>query len=164
MIRRIAGLYAVGKTVRNTAPEARLAVRRELSAPIVGAMKPWLEKQLSNPSSGSRLAEHIRYTLGAWDGLVQFLNDGRLELDTNPIENLIRPVALTRRNSLFAFHDVGAENWAALASIIATCKPKGVEPTAHLTATMTAIVEGHPMSRIDDLMAWRFAETSTPIA
>jgi hypothetical protein len=132
--------------VRGFAPDARLAARRQLSAPIVAAMKPWLQKQLSRISSGSRLAEHIRYTLGAWDGLVHFLDDGRLELDANPIETLILPVALTRKNSLFAGHEIGAENWAMLASLV---------------ATMTAILDGHPMSRIDELMPWRFQATSS---
>jgi transposase len=164
MIRHIAGLYAVEKTVRGFAPDARLAARRQLSAPIVAAMKPWLEKQLSHISKGSKLAEHIRYTLGAWDGLVHFLDDGRLELDTNPIENLIRPVALTRKNSLFAGHEIGAENWALLASLVATCKINGVEPVAYLTATMTAVINGHPMSRIDELMPWRFQTTSSESA
>lgn len=164
MIRHIAGLYAVEKAVRGLAPDARLAARRQLSAPIVAAMKPWLQKQLSHLSSGSKLAEHIRYTLGAWDGLVHFLNDGRLELDTNPIENLIRPVALTRKNSLFAGHEIGAENWALLASLVATCKLNGVEPVGYLAATMTAILNGHPGSRIDDLMPWRFTPVSTGTA
>ena len=63
--------YAVEKAVRGFAPDARLAARRQLSAPIVAALKPWLEKQLSHISKGSKLAEHIRYTLGAWDGLVR---------------------------------------------------------------------------------------------
>ena len=147
--------------MRGFAPDARLAARRQLSAPIVAAMKPWLEKQLSHISRGSKLAEHIRYTLGAWDGLVHFLDDGRLEMDTNPIENLIRPVAQTRKNSLFAGHEIGAENWALLASLVATCKLNGVEPVAYLAATMTAILDGHPMGRIDELMPWRFQNTSS---
>ena len=150
--------------MRGFAPDARLAARRQLSAPIVAAMKPWLEKQLSHISRGSKLAEHIRYTLGAWDGLVHFLDDGRLEMDTNPIENLIRPVAQTRKNSLFAGHEIGAENWALLASLVATCKLNGVEPVAYLAATMTAILDGHPMSRIDELMPWRFQATSSETA
>lgn len=164
MIRHIAGLYAVEKTVRGHSPDARLAARRQLSAPIVAAMKPWLEKQLSQLSSGSKLAEHIRYTLGAWGGLIHFLDDGHLELDTNPIENLIRPVALTRKNSLFAGHEIGAEHWALLASLVATCKLNGVEPGAYLTATLVGIINGHPMKRIDDLMPWRFQPVSTSAA
>lgn len=150
--------------MRGMAPDARLAARRELSAPIVAAMKPWLEKQLSRLSSGSKLAEHIRYALGAWGGLVHFLDDGRLELDANSIENLIRPVALTRKNSLFAGHEIGAEQWALLASLVATCKINGVEPGAYLTATLVGIINGHPMKRIDDLMPWRFQPVSTGAA
>lgn len=63
-------------------------------------------------SGGSTLAEDIRYALNHWQGLTRFLEDGRLELDTNPVENAIRPVCLTRKNALFAGHEVGAENWA----------------------------------------------------
>lgn len=163
MIRHVAGLYAVEKAALGFAPDARLAARRQLSAPIVAAMKPWLEKQLSRISRGSKLAEHIRYALGARDGLVHFLDDGRLELDANCIENLIRPVALTRNNSLFAGHEISAENWALLASLVATCKINGVEPVACLAATMTAIIDAHPMSRIDELLPWRFQTASSDI-
>jgi hypothetical protein len=71
-------------------------------------------------SSGSKLAEDIRYGLAHWEGLTRFLDDGRLELDTNPVENAIRPICLTRKNALFAGHEVGAEDWALLSSIVAT--------------------------------------------
>ncbi|MDR2857910.1 MAG: IS66 family transposase, partial [Novosphingobium sp.] len=103
-IRQIATLYGVEKDVRGLPPEGRLAARKERSAPIVAALKPWLEKQLSMISSGSKLAEYIRYGLSHWSGLTRFLDDGRLELDTNPVENAIRPVCLTRKNALFAGH------------------------------------------------------------
>lgn len=159
---RIGELYAVEKAVRGRPPEVRLAARRDRSAPIVAALRPWLEAQLSHLSSGSKLAEHIRYALSHWEGLTRFLHDGRLELDTNPVENLIRPIALTRKNALFAGHEVGAENWALLASLLATCKLTAVDPAAYVAATLEAIVEGHPQSAIDDLMPWRFAQTTVP--
>jgi hypothetical protein len=92
-IRQIAALYAVEQTVRGMSPEDRLAARRNLSLPIVDALRPWFEKQLSMISSGSTLATDIRYGLAHWEGLTRFLDDGRLELDTNPVENAIRPVA-----------------------------------------------------------------------
>ena len=72
------------------------------------------------------------------------MEDGRLELDTNPVENAIRPVALTRKNALFAGSEVGAENWTLLASIVATCKLNDVDPVAYTTETLKAILEGHP--------------------
>jgi transposase len=160
-LRPLGALYAVEARVRGASPELRLAARREHSAPIVAALKPWLEKQLSMISSGSRLATDIRYALGHWTGLTRFLEDGRLELDTNPVENAIRPVALTRKNALFAGHEVGAENWALLASIVATCKLNAVDPAAYLAATLRAILDGHPQSRIEDLMPWRFQAQSS---
>lgn len=161
MLRHIGALYAVEKTARGEPPEMRLAARCRHAAPIVAALKPWLEAQLSHVSRGSKLAEHIGYTLGCWPGLTRFLGDGRLELDTNPVENLIRPIALTRKNALFAGHEAGAENWALLASLVATCKLNGVDPAAYIAATLTRIVENHPMSRIDDLMPWRFGTPSS---
>lgn len=72
-----------------------------------------------------------------WQGLTRFLDDGRLELDTNPVENAIRPICLTRKNALFAGHEVGAENWALLASIVASCKLKDVNPVAYIAETLT---------------------------
>lgn len=160
-LRRIGTLYAIEKAVRGRPPEIRLTARQASSAPIVAALRPWLEAQLSHLSKGSKPAEHIRYALGHWDGLTRFLGDGRLELDTNPVENLIRPIALTRKNALFAGHEVGAENWALLASLLATCKLNGVDPAAYVAATLRAIVDGHPQSRIDDLMPWRLAQATT---
>jgi transposase len=160
-VRQIAALYAVEATVRGLTPEVRLAARQEHSAPIVVALKTWFEKQLSMISSGSTLATDIRYGLTHWHGLTRFLEDGRLELDTNPVENAIRPVALTRKNALFAGHEVGAENWALLASIVATCKLNDVDPAAYIARTLEAIIDGHPKSRIDDLMPWHFPKPSS---
>jgi hypothetical protein len=160
-VRYIAKLYAIEAMVRGASPDIRLAARKEHSLPIVEALKPWFEKQLSMISSGSTLAEDIRYALNHWQGLTRFLEDGRLELDTNPVENAIRPVCLTRKNALFAGHEVGAENWALLASIVATCKLNGVNPAAYIAETLEAIIDGHPHGRIEALMPWRFRKTSS---
>ena len=157
MLRRIAALYGIEKTVRGRDPAVRLAARREHAAPIIAALKPWLEAQLSRIPQKSRLAEDIRYTLAHWPGLIRFLEDGTLELDTNPVENQIRPIALTRKNALFAGNETGAENWAMLASLVATCKLAGVNPVDYLADTLRAILDGHPKSRIEDLMPWRYA-------
>ena len=161
MLRQIALLYQVEKTVRGTNAAARLAARREHAAPIVAALKPWLEMQLSRIPQKSQLAEDIRYTLAHWPGLIRFLDDGTLELDTNPVENQIRPIALTRKNALFAGNEVGAENWAMLASLVATCKMSGVNPVDYIADTLRAILDGHPKSAIEDLMPWRFNQPSS---
>jgi len=70
-------------------------------------------------------------------------------------------MALTRKNALFAGHEVGAENWALLASIVATCKLSDVNPVAYIAETLRAILDGHPQSCIEDLMPWRFRKASS---
>ena len=161
-VRHIAALYAIEADVRGHSPEARLVARKKLSAPIVEALKPWFEKQLSLISSGSTLAGDIRYALSHWAGLTRFLVDGRLELDTNPVENAIRPVALTRKNALFAGNEIGAENWALLASIVATCKLNNVDPVAYITNTLQAILDGHPQSRVEETDAMELSTGVKP--
>lgn len=145
-------------------PEARLAARRELSAQIIAAFRPWLEAQLSRIPRSSKLAQDIRYILARWPGLTRFLEDGRLALDTNPVENQIRKIALTRKNALFAGHEVGAENWALLASLIANCKMCDVDLVSYLSDTLRALLDGHLRSRIEELMPWTFAVASSRAA
>jgi hypothetical protein len=161
MLRQIALLYQIEKSVRGKEAAVRLAARREHSAPIIAALKPWLEAQLSRIPQKSQLAEDIRYTLAHWPGLIRFLDDGMLELDTNPVENQIRPIALTRKNALFAGNEIGAENWAMLASLVATCKMSDVNPVDYVAATLRAILDGHPQSDIEDLMPWRFNQPAS---
>ena len=87
----------MGQSVRGHAPEIRLAARTELAAPIVAAFLPGWRAHLWHIPKSSKLAEHIRYTLGLWPGLIRFLKGGRLERDTNAVENQIRRIALTRK-------------------------------------------------------------------
>jgi len=145
---------AVEAEIRGLDPEARRAARDARSRPIVDASLPWLEDRGARLPGKSRLAEAIRYALKLWTGLTLFLEDGRVELDTNVVEREIRPVALTRKNALFAGSDRGAEHWAVLASLIGTAKLNGVEPHVWLTSVLERIIAGHPQSRIDELMPW----------
>ena len=75
----------------------------------------------------------------------------------NTVERPIRPIALNRKNALFAGQDADAENRGVIASLIETCNLNAVEPHAWLTDTLTAIVNGHKQSRIDDLLPWNHA-------
>src|SRR5436305_3708037 len=105
-LRRIGELYKVEAEVRGRPAEERRAIRQERSKPLVEALHAWLTVQLARVSGKSGLAEAIRYALRHWQGLVLFLEDGRLELDTNTVERAIRPIALGRKNSLFAVSDM----------------------------------------------------------
>ena len=88
------------------------------------------------------------------------LTDESGEIDNNRVENLIRPIALNRKNALFAGHDEGGIAWRRIASLIETCKINGIEPFAYLKATLTALANGHPQSRLDDLLPWNFTPSS----
>jgi transposase len=112
-VRQIAALYAVETTVRGMTPADRLAARRKLSAPITLALRPWFEKQLSMISSGSTLATDFPHALAHWAGLTRFLDDGRLELDTNPVENAIRPVETGTPHACYAILDRLRTGWTA---------------------------------------------------
>jgi transposase len=86
-------------------------------------------------SGKSRTAEELRYGLNHWEGLVRFLDDGRIELDTNIVERGV-PIVLNRKNALFASHDEGAKNSACVASLIETCKLHNVEPQAYIVGVL----------------------------
>ena len=75
------------------------------------------------------------------------------------VERTIRPIALSRKNTLFTGDSAGAQNWGIIASLIETCKLNGIEPHAYLTATLSGIVNGHKQSQIDDLLPWNYIVT-----
>jgi transposase len=154
-LRQIGALYAIEAEARGRPPEERRAIRQERSRPMVAALHAWLAAQLERVSGRSSLAEAIRYALHHWQGLVLFLDDGRVELDTNTIERAIRPIALGRKNSLFAGSDGGARHWAIVASLIGTAKLNGVEPFAYLKDVLERIVSGRTKSgQLDTLLPW----------
>jgi transposase len=154
---RIKLLYDIEAEVRGSPPELRRALRQQRSKPIVEALKPWFEDNLARMSKGSKLAEGIAYGLNHWDGLCRFLEDGRIEIDSNTVERSIRGLALTRKNALFAGHDRGAAGWAMIASLLETCKLNSVDPLAWTTDVLTKLVNRWPASRIDELMPWAYA-------
>ena len=155
---RIKQLYDIEAEIRGGAAEVRRQTRQAEAKPIVEALKPWLESRLAQVSKGSALGAAIRYGLRHWDGLVRYLDDGRIEIDSNTVERSIRPIALNRKNALFAGHDQGAENWAMVASLIETCKLNAVDPLAWMTNVLTKLVNRWPASRIDDLMPWAYVK------
>jgi len=156
---RIAALYRIEDDIRGRSAEDRRAMRQERSHPLVEAFQPWLREKRSLISQKTKLAEAIRYALSRWAGLCLFLDDGRVEIDNNTVERAIRPIALNRKNALFAGSDGGAEHWAVIASLIETCKLLDVEPHGYLADVITRIVNGHPQSRLDDLLPSAYPAT-----
>jgi transposase len=161
-VARIAQIYAVEKHVRGASADTRRVTRQARSRPLVDALRTFFAHQLERLPGGSDTAKTIRYGLRHWDGLTRFLDDGRIELDTNIVERSMRPQVLTRKNALFAGHDDGAENWAILASLIETAKLSGIDPQAWLTDVLTRLVNLWPNNRLDELLPWVWAEAHQP--
>jgi hypothetical protein len=155
-LRRIGEIYAIEARIRGATPRARHAARRAEARPRVKALKAWLEAELPRLPGRGNLAEAIRYALGRWPTLCLYLDDGRIDIDNNPVERAIRPIALGRKNHLFAGSDGGGERWAIVCSLIETAKLNGVEPFAYLADVLQRLVDGYPKNRIDELLPWNW--------
>lgn len=156
-LKRIAALYEVEAEIRGQPADERRMVRHQRSRPIVEALHTWLTDVLGRISGGSALAKAIRYALNLWDGLIRFLDDGRLEIDNNTVERAMRPIALGRKNALFAGADSGANHWAIVASLIQTAKLNDVEPLAWLTDVLERIVSRHAKRNdLQSLLPWNW--------
>ncbi len=151
---RIALLYAVEEQVRGSSAEQRRAVRHERSRVTADDLRHYLDARGRQVSAKSKLGEAIRYALTRWDGLTRFLDDGRIDLDNNAVERSIRPLALNRKNTLFAGSDEGGDNWAVIATLIENCKLCGINPHSWLTETLTKLANGHPANSVRELMPW----------
>lgn len=155
-LKRIAEFYKIEAAIRGQSAEQRKAARQEQTKPLIADFEVWLKTARSRISAKSRLGEKLSYIAKYMDGLKLFLEDGTVEMDSNIVERAIRPIALNRKNALFAGHDEGGRTWARIASLIETCKLNDVEPYAYLKATLEAIAAGHPAARIDELMPWNY--------
>ncbi len=155
-LKQIAALYRIEAQARGASAQERLAIRQQKSAPKIAAFKSWLDQARSQVSAKSPTGEALKYIAKYWDGLILFLTDGRIEMDSNAVERTIRPIALQRKNALFAGHNADAQNWAMLASLIETCKLNQIEPHSYLTGVLSAIVNGHKQKDIDELLPWNF--------
>ncbi|MDB5407074.1 MAG: family transposase [Rhodospirillales bacterium] len=128
---------------------------RAETAPLLDSFFEWAAKTVAKLSAKSALAEAFRYTIKRRDALTRFVTDGRLEADNNIAENAIRGIALGRKNYLFAGSDTGGDRAASIYTIMQTAKLNGMNPESYLRDTLSKIAEGHPISRIDELMPWK---------
>jgi hypothetical protein len=152
-IDRIAAFYEIEDKAR-FAPAAERLTHRAETAPLLAEFFGWASSAVSKISAKSDLADAFRYTIKRREALSRFLTDARLEIDNNIAENAIRPLALGRKNYLFAGADSGGDRAAAMYTIVQTAKLNGVNPETYLRDTLARIADGHPISRIDELMPW----------
>ena len=154
VLQRIAALYKIEDEVRGAPAEQRQQIRHERSRVLVDDLRIFLEAKNRQVSAKAKLGEALRYALTRWDGLSRFLDDGRVDLDSNAVERSIRPLALNRKNALFAGSDEGGDNWAVIATLIENCKLSSVNPHTWLTQTLEKLANGHPANSVGELMPW----------
>ena len=157
IIERFAEIYAVEAEIRATSAADRHEARQARTAPMMSALKLVLEDELKPISAKSAMAEAIRYSLKHWAGLTAFLEDGRIEIDSNTVERTMRPISLGRRNSLFAGSCGGAQSWAILASLLQTARLNGLDPYTWLNDVLERMISGEVKShQLDQLLAWNW--------
>jgi hypothetical protein len=117
-------------------------------------MRRWLEDSREKLAPKSETAAAIRYALSLWDPLSRYLDDGRIEIDNLIAERALRPIAVGRRNYLFAGSDNGGQRAAILYSLIGTARLNGLDPEAYLRHVLSRIAD-HPINRIEELLPWR---------
>lgn len=158
-VKRIAALYAVEQRARMKSPGERAALRGEFAKPLFDDLETWLKAQLPKVSGKSPLAGAIRYALNRLPKARPYLDNGVLELDNNTVERAMKPVALGRKNWLFAGSISGGKAMAIAFTLIETAKLNAVDPQAWLTWVLDRIAD-HKINRIDELLPWNYAATT----
>ena len=154
-LERIGTLYDIERRIAGQPAERRREVRQAHSRPQVEAFRAWCESQLGRLPGKGDLAKAMRYALTRWEAFALFLDDGRVAIDNNPAERAIRPVAIGRKNWLFAGSDAGGETLADAMTVIETAKLAGLNPEAYL-ADVLARINDHLITRLDDLLPWNW--------
>jgi len=153
LLERIGQLFSIEATIKGRTPDERQQTRAEQSVPGLAELKQAFEAALNKISGKSQLAQAIRYALSRWGSLTRYTADGRLEMSNNAAERAVRPLALGRKNWLFAGSDTGGDRAAIMYTIIETAKLNGLDPEAYLRDIIARIAD-HPINRIDELLPW----------
>lgn len=151
---RIGRLYDVERTINGKTKEQRQAVRDAKSRPLAESFKTWLETQLEKLPAKSDLTKAIRYGLSRWNAFALFLDDPAVAIDNNAAERAMRPLVIGRRNWTFAGSDRGAENAAAIMTIVETAKANDLNPQAYIADLLKRLPD-HKINRLDLLLPWK---------
>jgi transposase len=155
-LEKIGVLFDIERPIAGKSPDLRQQVRAELAKPRLDVLAAWLDEQLRRIPGRSELAKAIRYARSCWDALTRYIEDGRLEISNNAVENVLRCIGIGRKNWLFLGSDSGGQRAAIFYTIIRTCVLNGVEPEAYLREVLAGIGE-FPINRISELLPWNFA-------
>ena len=154
-VQRIDALFEIERGINGQSPAERLAVRQQLSAPLVAELESWMRAERAKLSRHNDVAKAMDYMLNRWPAFTRFLTDGRICLTNNAAERALRTLALGRKSWLFAGSDRGGQRAAMMYSLITTAKMNNVDPQAWL-ADILARIASHPAHRIEELMPWNW--------
>ena len=159
-LRRIQELYAIEAEINGMPALQRLAMRQSRSAPLLAELQQWLDDQRRRISSKAALGRALQYAMSRWDALTRYTTDGRLGLDNNLAERLLRGIAVTRKNFLFVGSNAGGDRAAVLYTLIESAKLNRLDPEAYLADVIDRMAKGHPNSRLADLLPWHWKPAS----
>jgi transposase len=153
VLERMQKLYQTEREARDKgmSPDQRRELRLEQSLPVIQELEKWMKEQLPEVLPKSPIGQAISYTLGLWNRLTRYIENGQVEIDNNLIENSIRPVALGRKNYLFAGSHEAAQQAAMIYSFLGTCKINNIEPFTWLKDTLQRIPD-HSIQKLDELL------------
>lgn len=154
-VQRIDALFDIERAINGKNPSERLAVRQDLSAPLMDGLYAWLTAQLAKLSRSHDLAKAINYMLRRWDAFNRFLGDGRICLTNNAAERALRCVPLGRKAWLFCGSDRGGQRAAVFYTLIQSARLNDIDPQAWLTNVLTRIAD-YPISHLRDLLPWEW--------
>lgn len=155
-LRRIQDLYAIEADINGRHVDQRRATRQVRSKPLLDAFHAWAMAQRRRLSGKTPLGKAFQYSLSRWDALSRYVDDGRLSIDNNLSERLLRGIAITRKNFLFLGSDRGGDRAAAIYTIVESAKLNGLNPEAYLTTVLDRLAHGHSSHRLDELLPWNF--------
>ena len=148
-------LYAIEKQIANKPPDERRRIRQEQSKPIIDKMREWLDGVSGTVPPKSLVGKALGYLENQWPKLVHYLDDGRLRMDTNLVENAIRPFVIGRKAWLFSKSVRGAEASANLYGLIETARMNGLEPYAYLQRVFEQLPAAESVEDFEALLPWR---------
>ena len=157
-------LYAIERKAKEKAltDEQRLALRQQEAIPILQQMGKWMKEQYVTVLPKSSIGKALGYSIERWNELMIYAGDGKLNIDNNPVENSIRPVAIGRKNYLFAGSHEAAQRSAMLYSLLGTCKLHGINPFLWLRDVLNRI-PAHHINKIKELLPHNWKPTNSSI-
>ena len=162
-VRRLDALFDIERAISGKPAADRLAVRQDLSAPLMSELHAWITAQRAVLSRNHDLTKAINYMLRRWDAFTRFLDDGRVCLSNNAAERALRCIPLGRKAWLFCGSDRGGQRAAILYTLIQTARLNDVDPQAWL-ADILARIADHPAARLDELLPWNWQPRQAALA